>query len=173
MATPESAEKNDGANDYEELFDFLAESVEFIFSWIILLPICVIISGKYLSRHAKLPVSGTHIFTIKIPRILDIGAQNEEVIVGFTGYIITFLFIGLIFGTDAYILFSDKFGVNPGQWNSLGILSSMTLVAWAFLTHLIVGYLESRRDRTSEEHDRLIKKLARAKMLREGARDDG
>jgi hypothetical protein len=150
----------------EQIIAALTEVVKFIFSWVILLPIAVIVSGKLLSARLKLSVSSEQIFKIAILRVLIIQATGAEVVLGLTGFIATLAFVGLFGGKPAYYLFRDRFGVDPGQFNSLCVLSSFALVIWTIALSALIAliyWLNSVRHTKRTERDALITKLSQRK----------
>src|SRR5437588_11438677 len=114
-------------------YEWVIDAFKIIFSWAILMPIAVIISGKILSQPLKLPVTTQQKFTVPIPRILHLQANDGEVILGFAGFFITLLVIALVGGTSAYTIFKTDFGIDPGHFNSICILSSFITVIWSML----------------------------------------
>lgn len=153
---------------FQEKFDWLTDTIKTIFSWVILMPISVIISGKLLSQPFRLTVGPDEFFTVPIPKILFIRATGSEVIFGFTGFIITLLLLGLLAGPSAYVTFRSRFGLDPGQFNSLCILSSFITVIWSTMIWLVFTKLHKARriDLTIQERDRLIEELAQRALTR-------
>jgi hypothetical protein len=145
----------------DERLEFLVEVFKYIFSWAVLMPIAVIISGKLLALPFKVPVETDQRFVVPIPKILHLQANNGEVILGFAGFIITLVFIALAGGKPAYELFKSHFGIDPGHFNSLCILSSFLTVIWSvslWLGNLVLS--KRRKDPAAAERDELILKLA-------------
>ena len=145
-------------------YDQLEKAIKFIFSWVVLMPIAVIIGGKLLAQVLKLNVRSTQLFRIAIPRMFEIKATDSEVIMGFTGFIITLVFIAVPAGPKAYNLFRTQFGVDPGHFNSLCVLSSFATVIWTFALYLLLlltGKLrEATPDPIATEHEELIDRLS-------------
>jgi len=143
--------------------DWLIGSVETIFSWVILMPISVIISGKILAKILNFPVDSEQVFKIPI-KILNIEAIGGEVILGFAGFIITLTGMGLIAGQEVYLLVKTNFGIDPGQFNSICMLSSFATVIWTSIIFLISEIFsktsQSPLSDISAEHLELIKLLA-------------
>src|SRR5258708_2449024 len=79
-----------------EVQQWLSSALAFIFSWLVLLAIAVITSGKLLSKTIKLTEGSKQLFRISLPRVLTVQAADDEVILGFTGFFITFLSIGFL-----------------------------------------------------------------------------
>lgn len=131
-----------------------------IFSWIVLMPIAVIISGIFLSKPFKLQVDSEQKFRIPIPRIFHLQATGGEVILGFAGFIITLLPVSLIGGQSVYAFFRVQFGIDPGQFNSLCILSSFITVVWAVLLWLINEARAKTPDPLAEKRDQQIMQLS-------------
>jgi hypothetical protein len=138
-----------------------------IFSWAVLMPIAVIISGKLLAQPLKISIDTDQYFAIPIPKILYLRANGGEVILGFAGFIITLVLTAIIGGQSAYIMFRDRFGIDPGQFNSLCIFSSFMTVIWSVLIWLLTFLLskakQSAPDPVAQERDELIIKLAKTK----------
>jgi len=106
--------------------------VRFIFSWIILMPISVIISGKLLAKPITLIVNSRQIFKISLG-VLVIQSTDEEVILGFIGFIITLFITGVFGGINVYVFVKSHFGVDPGHFTSLCFFSSCLMVLWSFI----------------------------------------
>lgn len=124
-------------DNYKSLnLDWIEVIIRFVFSWIILMPISVIITGKLLAKPIKFSVTSKQVFQIPL-RILIIQATGGEVVLGFTGFIITLFILGVADGPDAYALVKTNFGIDPGQFNSLCMLSSFITVAWSFALFLL------------------------------------
>jgi hypothetical protein len=117
----------------------ISDAVALIFSWVLLMPISVVVGGKLLAHNLGVPISevDADFFDIRIPLFIRIRATRSQVILGFTSFIITFLFLGFCAGKVIYEHFKDNFGINPGQWNSLCITSAFSTVAWTFAVFLI------------------------------------
>jgi hypothetical protein len=144
-------------------FSLIEAAIAFVFSWVVLMPIGVIIGGKLLSNLLPLPVATGQFLRIPIPPLLDIRATGQEVVLGFAGFIVTLLAMGVAAGSRAHTFFSAHFGVDPGHFNSLCVLSSFTVVTWAlvlFLVVLLVAKLR-RKGGVEREHERLITELSK------------
>lgn len=101
------------------------------------MPIAVIISGIFLSKPFRLQVEAEQQFRIPIPKIFNLQATGGEVILGFAGFIMTLVPVALIGGKPIYAFFRVQFGIDPGQFNSLCILSSFITVMWSVVLWLI------------------------------------
>lgn len=142
----------------------LATALKFVFSWIILTPIAIIVSGKMLAHRLMLEPGSKQLFSIRIFRILTVEARNEEVVLGLTGFLVTLLVVGAAGGARAYALFREHFGIDPGQFNSLCVISALFLVVWAFAVYLMAKPFRVRADsRLQEEHAKKIRDLAAKK----------
>lgn len=144
-------------------FDLLEQSVKSIFSWIVLMPISIIISGKLLAKSIKFTVTSKQIFRIRLI-ILDIQATDGEVILGFTGFIISLLLIGIFSGKAAYELVKINFGIDPGQFNAICMLTSFITVAWSFVIFFLYKLMSGKRSPSflinQSQYDRLIQRLS-------------
>jgi len=147
-------------NTYQQL----EIAIKFLFSWVVLMPICVIIGGKILAKILKLTFTTSQLFKITIPRMFVIQATDNEVIMGFTGFIITLVLIGVPAGPRAYHMVRDQFGIDPGHFNSLCVLSSFSTVIWTFVLYVLLfvaGRIkESAPDPIADEHEQLIDRLS-------------
>ena len=146
----------------DQLIDALVPILKLIFSWIVLMPIAVIVSGQFLGQPLKMNLEKDQRFVIPL-KIFRLEAINSQVTFGFAGFIITLLAIGFSGGLKAYGVFKSEFGIDPGQFNSLCILSSFVTVMWSFALWLIVLLVRNIRQRSpdpvSVERDRLIEQL--------------
>ncbi|HEX8696444.1 MAG TPA: hypothetical protein VF746_28755 [Longimicrobium sp.] len=134
--------------------------LRFVFSGLVLMAISVILSGKFLAQRIKLPVRSSQLFQIPLPGILKIGATDDEVILGFTGLIITLLATGSLFGKRAHVFFSNNFGIDPGQFNSLCILSAFLAVIWSFVLFLLLGIRsQSNLEPVADKHAEIVRSL--------------
>lgn len=124
--------------DSSPIVEQLARSLVVIFSWAVLMPISVIVSGKFLGTCVRLGDDPKQLFRISIFGIIRIEATNNEVTLGFTGFICVFLFTGFVGGHAAYRTFCSNFGVDPGQWNALCVLSALFLVVCSVLVYMLV-----------------------------------
>jgi hypothetical protein len=147
----------------DQAISVLTTIFKFVFSWIVLLPIGVIVSGKFLAQRFKLAGEAPQQLRIQLKGVVLVQSNNEEVILGFAAFIITLLLLGISAGRLAYDFFLTHFGVDPGQFNSLCVLSSFSSVLWSSLVYLVTG-ASSQPDRGLEtEHTRLIKRLTKKK----------
>jgi hypothetical protein len=136
--------------------------LRFIFSGLVLMAISVIICGKFLAQRIRLSVRSRQIFRIPLV-ILHISATDDEVILGFTGLIITLALTGSAFGKQGHLFFVDRFGIDPGQFNSLCILSAFLAVVWSFALFLILGVRsQSPLGPVAAKHQTMIENLTPA-----------
>lgn len=153
------------APDQAGSLEYVASALKFIFSWVMLMPISTIIGGKLLAQVLKVQFRSTQLFKLSIPRMFTVQASDNEVILGFTGFIITLVAIALPVGPRAYNIFRSQFGIDPGQFNSLCVLSAFADVTWTFALFLLLflaGKVKSATpDPISVERDKLIDKLAK------------
>jgi hypothetical protein len=143
--------------------EVLTSSVKLVFSWIILMPISVIVSGKLITQLLRIPGQRGQSFQIKIPLLINLRAQNDEVILGITLFIVTLATTGLVAGKAVYQVFSAGFGIDPGQFNALCIFSSfISVLLSSFLLVLtrLTGVLRRKSDPVLREYDKRIDELA-------------
>ncbi|WP_214103715.1 hypothetical protein [Acrocarpospora catenulata] len=146
-----------------ELFGHLIEPVKFVFSWAGLMPIAIIISGRFIAELMKLSGRRTYFFQIKIPRFIGIFAKDDEVVFGFGAFIVTLLTVGLVGGRGSYEMFRERFGLDLGQFTSTCVLSALTTVAITtviLLANRAAGALRRKTDPTLQEHQQMIEDLA-------------
>lgn len=137
----------------------LEDSIKTIFSWVILMPIAVIVSGKLLSQRFKLASGSTQIFRISIIGLFEIRADDDEVILGFSGFFVTLFLVAIIAGKLIYERFKLQFGLDPGQFNCLCIFSSFATVVWSFALYLLAGATKGPMGPVRNEHAELIEKI--------------
>lgn len=146
----------------DQVIDAVVPILKLIFSWIVLMPVAVIVSGQFLGQPLKMQLDKDQRFVIPL-RIFRLEAINSQVTLGFAGFIITLLAIGFSGGLRAYIMFRNQFGIDPGQFNSLCILSSFVTVMWSSALWLIVLLINKVKraspDPVSQKRDELINEL--------------
>lgn len=146
-----------------EFTGYLESSLRFLFSWMALMPIAVIVSGKITSATLKLPRQSRQLFRITIPKVFNLEARGDEVVFGFATFFVNFLVIAALAGKPAYQMFTDRFGLDPGQFNALCILSSFTSVTASILlvsATRIFGRLRSRTDASAREYEMAVERIA-------------
>jgi hypothetical protein len=140
--------------------EWLEVALSFIFSVVMISPLGVIIGGKFLAPILPLTIGSAQLFRIRVPMLLDIQATNQEVILGFAGYMATLFFMGVFAGVEAHIFFREHFGVDPGHFNSLCALSGFGVVIWSLLLFVLVLVLSKARQVASDpvrrEHEQLV-----------------
>jgi hypothetical protein len=138
--------------------------VKFIFSWIILMPIAVIVSGKLLSCFITLPVKKEQYFGLNI-KIVKISAHNDEVYLGFGLFLLTFSFAFMLAGQDIYSLVKTNLGSDLGQPNSICFFSSLISLLISIVIFILLNIFNDfpfiGNNRLKREHDALINKLSR------------
>lgn len=146
----------------EKYLDGIALVIKFIFSWLILLPIAVIISGKMLMKPIQFGTDSQQV--LKIPlKIFVVEANGGEVILGFTGLLITLFFVAVLGGQSVYVLVKTNFGVDPGHFHSICFFSALMTVIWSaiiFLFHFIMTkYDNSSFVDDRAKYDNIISRL--------------
>jgi hypothetical protein len=127
-------------NNFDESYlEWIVLIIKFIFSWLILLPIAVIVTGKLLSKPINFGADSKQI--LKIPlKIFQIEANGGEVILGFACLIIVLFFVAIIGGEDIYLLVKSNFGIDPGHFHSICFFSSLLSVIFStciFIIHYL------------------------------------
>ena len=125
------------------------------------MPVAVIVSGKLLSQRFKLDVGDAQLLRIPIFGLLVIQAGGAEVILGFSGFLLTLFFLAVLAGKTVYALFCYQFGVDPGQFNALCVFSSFATVVWSVLLYLLTVSRTGVLDSVKKEHDALIQALSK------------
>jgi len=145
-----------GQND--GVWDQLSQAIPFLFSWILVMPIAVIFSGKLLASRLRLPLEGNVDFIdIRIPLLFRARATRAEAVFGFGMYFLWFTIAGFAGGKSLYAAFKEGFGIDPGQWNSLCITGSLISVVCSFLIFLLLfQWIPSGQPRN---YDRIIEQL--------------
>ena len=139
---------------------WLADGIKFVFSWVILMPVAVIVSGKLLAQRFKLVSNADDIFRIPIRGLFVIEAKNDEVVLGFSGFLLTLFIIAVAAGHIVYDLFKYQFGVDPGQFNSLCVFSSFATVLWTAILYVLTATKSGPLQSVQQEHNALIKSIA-------------
>ena len=143
--------------------DFEATALRFVFSWVILMPVSVIIAGKLLARVLRVGGQSEEFFGVNIPKLFRLHARNDEVVLGFTLFIITLLVTALSAGRAIYHLFVRDFGIDPGQFNSICVLSSFLDVALSGIVFVVLDKgsgVRSKAKSAAVERDNLITDLS-------------
>ena len=143
----------------------IESTLSVLFSWIILTPISIIISGKIVALMINLPVIGEQNFKINLG-ILVIEAKHGEVILGFTLFIMFFALIGFFQGENTYLMVKASFGIDPGQFNALCMVSSFATVVLVGVIFFLNNILKSKNtisNNIHQEHNNLIDSLSENK----------
>lgn len=131
-----------GNNVDEGSLEWIAVVIKFIFSWLILLPIAVIVAGKLLSKPINFGADSKQV--LKIPlKIFQIEANGGEVILGFACLIIVLFFVAMIGGADIYALVKTNFGIDPGHFHSICFFSSLVSVIFSAIL-FVIHYLSTK-----------------------------
>lgn len=135
-----------GSTTPQSVLDFIAWIGNFIFTWVFLMPISVVVSGKLLTHRLAVRGGSGQSFVLSVGKRVKIQAKNEEVILGFFAFIAILFVSGLAFGPVIYSKFVNQFGLDLGQFNTLLVFSSF---ATLFISG--VSYLRSPTSRRDEE----------------------
>jgi len=130
----------------EGSIEWIATIIKFVFSWLILLPIAVIVTGKLLSRPINFGADSKQILRIPL-KIFQVEANGGEVILGFACLIIVLFLVAMIGGADVYELVKTNFGIDPGHFHSICFFSSLVSVILSAAL-FIIHYLFSTAGRT-------------------------
>jgi hypothetical protein len=152
-----------GSSGAQQSINLLDDALKFIFSWIALMPIAIIVSGRYLGQLFRLPGRRRQFFQVSIPHVISIRAQDDEVIFGFSLFFIFLVGIAFTDGKNASSMLKSHFGPSLGQFNSLCVLSALATLMAAIFLYVVtrgVGRLRRRTDTAAQERDRLISDLS-------------
>ena len=131
----------------EGSFEWIALVLKFIFSWLILLPIAVIVTGKLLSKPINFGADSKQV--LKIPlKIFQVEANGGEVILGFACLLIVLFLVAMIGGADIYELVKTNFGIDPGHFHSICFFSSLVSVIFSTIL-FVIHYLFTKTDSVS------------------------
>lgn len=120
----------------------LTDGLKFIFSWIALLPISIVVSGKLIAQIPAFKIfffEGNDEFGLRVPGIMRLVARNGEVVFGFTIFIIEFFALAMIAGRWVYRTVKIGFGIDLGQFDSICAFSALSSVVLAGSLFLIVA----------------------------------
>ena len=107
-----------------DAIDIFAKYVGFVFSWVVFLPAAVIFSGMFLA--AIIPMKGVKKTLFKIPLVIfKLEAHNDEVVLGFTAFLLVFAFVAFTGGETFYRYTATQFGMDPGQFHTLCFSSAL------------------------------------------------
>jgi hypothetical protein len=98
-----------------------------LFSWIVLLGISVIISGKLVAQHIVLNFSDEDVFSINLI-FFKVRARGDEVSLGFILFLLCFGIVLVFGGQGAYLYFKTQAGIDIGHWNSMCAISSLLCI---------------------------------------------
>lgn len=110
-----------------------------IFSWALVMPVAVILSGKFLAKVLFVSCRPMERLRIHVPRIFFLEATGTELVLGMTGFIVFFFAAGLCAGPQVHALFLRNFGIDPGRWNALCVFSSLSTLSLSVLGWAIGG----------------------------------
>ncbi|WP_385880418.1 hypothetical protein [Umezawaea endophytica] len=144
---------------------WMEDAFRFFFSYVVLAPVAVIIAGKLAAQGLRLSGQNGQLFQVKIPAVVTIRASNQEVTFGFTFYLICLLVAGLGAGRTIHQLFVERFGVDPGQFTSLCVFSSLMAITSSALMLAVIrlsNRVRSRSERAlKEKYRKVLEELKR------------
>jgi hypothetical protein len=159
------------SGEVQSAIDRLSQILGFIFSWIILLSIGVIVSGKFLAHVFPMRGMGNNYFRIPL-FIFRLEAQNDEVVLGLSGFIITLLVVAPLGGANLYHFVVASLGIDPGQFNTLCFSSAVITVAWSislwvFTTQLPTLGKRSETEKTGDLINKIERRIKHDQTVRE------
>jgi hypothetical protein len=138
----------------------LTAAITFVFSWVVLLPVGVIVTGKLLNQRMKIEAGAGQRLRIPVPGLFTIEANGAEVILGFAFYLVTLLVFGAAIGSHVAAWVKEQFGIEPGQFNALGFVSSLGAVTISFIVFLLTKPWQTRAQvKSRTRRDQLVDRL--------------
>lgn len=132
--------------------------IHFIFSWVVLLPVSVIIAGKLLGKYMVLGFSTEDRFVVNV-YFFVIRAKGDEVTLGLTIFIIALSFVIFFGGPEAYEIFKLRAGLDIGQWNSMCVIASAFSLAGSVLVSICLARFGPSPVVSTGEREKQLKKL--------------
>jgi hypothetical protein len=136
----------------------IIEVVEVIFSWVILMPIAVIISGKLVAETTVRSSKEDDFLSINL-LFFRIRATGDEVMWGFAVFILVMGSTVGFGGPAAYDFFKLNTGLDIGHWNSLCVIAAFFSVIVSLALWLVVPYLRSSPVISAQDRNAQIEKL--------------
>lgn len=149
------------------------EIIVFIFSWIVVLPICVVLTGKFLSQVFDYKVKNDDLFAINV-YFLRIKAEKSEVMIGFGVYLLVF-FTNLLFAKEYPLsVLNDGAGLKLTKWNAVCLFSALCSSSIATLVFIVINLvprLFRRRNIISKDKEaEILSKIASVKSDNDGGK---
>jgi len=106
-------------------------------------------------------VRSRQLFRIQIA-VLNFGATDEEVLLGLTAFILTFVSVGFLAGPAVYELVKRQLGYDPGQLTAIEIVSAMFTLIWSAVLSFIANFPKPPGPTAvADEQKELIDEIAR------------
>jgi hypothetical protein len=139
----------------------VSDELKFIFSWVALMPISIVVSGKLIAQIPAFKIyyfQGNDEFGLRVPGLMRLVAQKGEVIFGFTIFITEFFSFAMIAGRWVYHTVKIGFGIDLGQFNSLCAFSALSSVVltWSIFLIVAVGGAMRRNDPRLKDYEDAI-----------------
>jgi hypothetical protein len=146
--------------------NLLSDALKFIFSWVALLPIAIIVSGKFIAHIPAFKLTGQEgqMFGVRLPGVIDFVAKGDEVVYGFGLFIAEFFIVAIVAGHAVYNLVESDFGINLGQFNAIcafSAFSSVILSGLLLFGLAMSGRIRNRSDPIIQEHAAELDSLSR------------
>ena len=154
-------EKMDMDSALPKMGDVIADAqalLTFVFSWIVLLGIGVIVSGKLTAQHIVLGLGEDDLFSINLVAF-RIRAKGDEVSLGFVLYFFCLVAVIVLGGPEAYTILKERAGLDIGHWNSICVIASFLSIISAALLRIMRPVLTRAPIVTDSERTAIIKKL--------------
>lgn len=139
-------------------FELIEAAVRFIFSWVIMMPVSIILTGQLLDSNIRALKGDTNIFTIDIG-IFRVQSSGSAVAFGFATFFTTFLIVTVTGGKHVYEWVQPRLGIDPGHFHTNCLLSALLSVTFGFLVHLTAPLFKARKLVSTRERDDIIERI--------------
>lgn len=147
-----------GAASTDQAIAQVQRAILGVFSWILLMAVGVIISGKLLALRIPLRLKSDDLFSINL-LLFKLRASGDEVSLGLATFILTLGPVVVLGGSAAYGFFREHTGLEIGQWNSLCAISSFFSIVVATAVWILASLIRGQPLISAEERAEQIKKL--------------
>jgi len=137
--------------------------LSFVFSWLVLMAVAVILSGKFLMKLLRFSTESKQLFRLSF-KIFVLEASGGEVVLGLAGFLITLFLVACGWGHMVFDIVKNNFGIDTSQFNSVMFFSSLMTVLWSFLVYAAnFLYLRMQPSFVNDEevYERQLNKLSR------------
>jgi hypothetical protein len=152
--------------DVTSAIEVIQQILKFVFSGLVLGYIAIIVTGKLLA-HA-FPGRRMTGQWLRLPLyIVNINAENEEVILGMAGFITTLVLVALLGGEVFYAFFVRRIGFDLGQFNTLCTASAFFSVIWSAVIYVCSAVLGGGQIVYTAEHQNILGRIVEMQEQKE------